>query len=172
MVAINDSVGAKVKAVMDRWEAAWNTSDMKAMWQLATDDVHWVNVVGMHWRGKAEVQKAHQAYFDLLFKDRSCKLDEIESIEPLPGGAFVAVVRWSMGGFRRPTGVVRAKIHRSTTSTAASTLEFSMHASPVGLEVTPMALLRAHGGKQFALELAVGHLGRQRPPQARPPLSA
>ena len=44
--------------------------------------------------------------------------------------------------------------------------EFSMHASPVGLEVTPMALLRADDGKQFALELAVGHLGRQWPPQA------
>jgi hypothetical protein len=50
------------------------------MWQLATDDIHWVNVVGMHWRGKAEVQKA------LLFKSRSCKLEEIESIEALPGG--------------------------------------------------------------------------------------
>src|SRR5216684_5112954 len=104
---INDSVGVKVKAVLDGWEAAWNAADMTAMWQLATDDVHWVNVVGMHWRGKEEVQKAHQVYFDLLFKDRSCKLDEIESIEPLPGGAFVAVVRWSMGGYRRPTGVMR-----------------------------------------------------------------
>jgi uncharacterized protein (TIGR02246 family) len=101
--AINDGSGLKVKAVLDRWEAAWNASDMTAMWQLATDDVHWVNVVGMHWRGKAEVQKAHQAYQDLLFKDRSCKLDEIESIEPLPGGAFVVVVRWSMDGYRRPT---------------------------------------------------------------------
>jgi hypothetical protein len=38
----------------------------------------------MHWRGKAEVQKAHQVFFDLLFKNRSCNLDEIESIEPLP----------------------------------------------------------------------------------------
>ena len=107
MAAIDDSVRAKVKAVLGQWEAAWNASDMNAMWQLATDDVHWVNVVGMHWRGKTEVQKAHQAYFDLLFKDRSCKLDAIESIEPLPGGAFVAVVRWSMGGFRRPTGQMR-----------------------------------------------------------------
>jgi len=107
MVAIDDSVRAKVKAVLGKWEAAWNASDMNAMWQLATDDVHWVNVVGMHWRGKTEVQKAHQAYFDLLFKDRSCKLEAIESIEPLPGGAFVAVVRWSMGGFRRPTGQMR-----------------------------------------------------------------
>ena len=33
---------------------------MNAMWQLATNDIHWVNVVGQHWRGKAEVQKAHQ----------------------------------------------------------------------------------------------------------------
>jgi hypothetical protein len=60
------------------------------------------------WRGKAEVQKAHQVYADLLFKNRSCKLDEIESIEPLPGGAFVAVARWSMGGYRRPNGAMRS----------------------------------------------------------------
>jgi uncharacterized protein (TIGR02246 family) len=70
MAEINDSAGAKVKAVLDRWEAAWNAADMSAMWQLATDDIHWVNVVGMHWRGKAEVQKAHQVYFDLLFKGK------------------------------------------------------------------------------------------------------
>lgn len=107
MTAINDSANAKVKAVLEAWEAAWNAADMPAMWQLATDDIHWVNVVGMHWRGKAEVQKAHQVFFDLLFKNRSCNLDEIESIEPLPGGAFVTVVRWSMGGYRRPNGVMR-----------------------------------------------------------------
>jgi hypothetical protein len=55
----------------------------------------------------AEVQKAHQAYFDLIFEERSCKLDEIESIEPLPGDAFIAVARWSMGGYRRPNGMLR-----------------------------------------------------------------
>jgi len=107
MVAIDDSARAKIQAVLGRWEAAWNASDMSAMWQLATDDVHWVNVVGMYWRGKAEVQKAHQAYFDLIFKERSCKLDEIESIEPLPGDALIAVARWSMGGYRRPNGMLR-----------------------------------------------------------------
>lgn len=38
----------------------------------------------MPWRGKAEVQKAHHAHFDLMFNDRTAKLDEIESIEALP----------------------------------------------------------------------------------------
>ena len=108
MMTIDEGVRAKVVSVLARWEAAWNAADMTAMWQLATDNVHWVNVVGQHWRGKAEVQKAHQVNFDLLqFKNRSCKLEEIESIEPLPSGAVVVVVRWAMGGFRRPTGVLR-----------------------------------------------------------------
>jgi uncharacterized protein (TIGR02246 family) len=93
MPTINNT---EVRAVLDAWEAAWNAADMNAMWQLATDEIHWVNVVGMHWRGKAEVQKAHQVFFDLLFKNRSCKLEEVESIEALPGGAVVAVVRWSI----------------------------------------------------------------------------
>jgi ketosteroid isomerase-like protein len=86
--AIDDTVREKVKNVLNAWETAWNASDMDAMWRLATDDVHWVNVVGMHWRGKAEVQKAHQAYFDLMFKDRTAKLDEIESVEALPGAQW------------------------------------------------------------------------------------
>jgi ketosteroid isomerase-like protein len=57
MAAITNSAVVSIKAVLDSWEAAWNASDMNAMWQLATDDIHWVNVVGMHWRGKAEVQR-------------------------------------------------------------------------------------------------------------------
>jgi hypothetical protein len=37
MATINDSASAKVKAVLEAWEAAWNAADMTAMWQLATD---------------------------------------------------------------------------------------------------------------------------------------
>jgi uncharacterized protein (TIGR02246 family) len=107
MPSIDESRGAQVRSVLSKWEDAWNAADMTAMWQLATDEVHWVNVVGQHWRGKEEVQRAHQASFDQLFKGRTCKLEEIESIEALPGGAVVAVVRWAMGGYRRPTGVMR-----------------------------------------------------------------
>jgi uncharacterized protein (TIGR02246 family) len=107
MAAISDDLRGKVEAVVSGWEAAWNAANMDAMWQLATDDVHWVNVVGMHWRGKAEVQQAHQTYFDMMFKNRTAKLDEIESVEVLPGGAVVAVVRWSFGGFRQPDGAMR-----------------------------------------------------------------
>jgi hypothetical protein len=50
MASVNDDMRGKVQALVGGWEAAWNAADMNAMWQLATEDVHWVNVVGMHWR--------------------------------------------------------------------------------------------------------------------------
>lgn len=48
---------AQVRQLIDRYAAAWNASDMDAMAQLYTDDVHWVNIVGMHWQGKAQVDR-------------------------------------------------------------------------------------------------------------------
>jgi uncharacterized protein (TIGR02246 family) len=107
MASIDEGKQARVISVLREWENAWNAADMTAMWQLATDEVHWVNVVGQHWRGKQQVRMAHQANFDQLFKGRTCKLEEIESIEDLPGGALIVVVRWAMGGYLRPTGVMR-----------------------------------------------------------------
>jgi uncharacterized protein (TIGR02246 family) len=101
MASNDDSRDSKVRTVLDKWEAAWNAADMNAMWQLATDEVHWVNVVGQHWQGKAEVQKAHQMNFDRLrFKDRSCKLEAIESVEALPGGAVASRKRSHVFGAR------------------------------------------------------------------------
>lgn len=95
---------AKVRQLLDRYADAWNTSDMDAMSKLYTDDVHWVNIVGMHWRGKAQVDRAHRVFFDVMFKGVPLKLEEIESVNALPGGAVVAVVRWSVGAFKTPVG--------------------------------------------------------------------
>ncbi|WP_093509227.1 SgcJ/EcaC family oxidoreductase [Sphingopyxis sp. YR583] len=83
---------------------AWNASDMGAMTALYTDDVHWVNIVGMHWRGKAEVDKAHRIFFDIMFKGVPLALEDVESIVELPGEAAVAVIRWSVGAFTNPAG--------------------------------------------------------------------
>lgn len=97
-------VSSKVKDVVDRYERAWNASDMDAMSALYADDVHWVNIVGMHWQGKRDVDHAHRVYFDLMFKGVPMKLQEIESVVPLPAGGAVAVVRWSVGAFTTPVG--------------------------------------------------------------------
>ena len=44
-------------------------------------------------------------------------------------------------------------------------LELAVYLSPIGLGMTPMALLGAGGTKQAGLQRAVGHLSRQGPAQ-------
>jgi uncharacterized protein (TIGR02246 family) len=94
----------KVQRLAERYAAAWNASDMDAMAKLYAGDVHWVNIVGMHWQGKTQVDQAHRAYFDIMFKGVPLTLEAIESVVALPGGALVAVLRWAVGAFKTPFG--------------------------------------------------------------------
>lgn len=58
------SDAAAVRALLDAYAASWAVGDAKAMFDLATPDVHWVNIVGMHWQGRAQAQLAHKAYLE------------------------------------------------------------------------------------------------------------
>lgn len=102
----SDDVTRKVEDVLHRWMAAWNAADMDAMFALFRKDAHWVNIVGMHWQGRAEVEHAHRVYFDLMFKGVPQSLEAIESIVPIAGGAVSVVARWSVGAFKTPDGHV------------------------------------------------------------------
>jgi uncharacterized protein (TIGR02246 family) len=50
-----------VRALVNEFANTWNRHDMKAMHELDTEDVEWINVAGHHWRGKATVYKGHDA---------------------------------------------------------------------------------------------------------------
>lgn len=102
--ATPDMLEDQVRHVADAYGSAWNASDMDAMAALYTDDVHWVNIVGMHWQGKAQVDRAHRAYFEAMFRDVPIALQAIESVRPLPGGGAIAVLRWSVAAYRSPGG--------------------------------------------------------------------
>ena len=95
---------AGVQAFLDTYLAGWIASDAEAMYQLAADDVEWVNVVGMYWRGKAQVVAAHHAYLTTIFRGVPLALSEIETIRRLGEGAVVAVVRWAVGEYVSPGG--------------------------------------------------------------------
>lgn len=94
-----------VSDLLDRFVRSWNDCDLNAMDALCTDRVHWVNTVGMHWRGRAQVDRAHRVYFDRMFRGVPLALEEIESIEPLAGDFVIVVARLWKGAFRQPDGV-------------------------------------------------------------------
>ena len=102
--AVLSEPSTKVRRLVELYAAAWNTSDMDAMEKLYSSQVHWVNIVGMHWQGIAQVSRAHRIYFDIMFKGVPLALEEIESVVTQPGGTVIAVVRWAAGAFKTPFG--------------------------------------------------------------------
>jgi uncharacterized protein (TIGR02246 family) len=89
-------------------EEAWNTHDMKAMGRLFTEDAEFINVVGMHWRGRDDIVAAHEAYHKTIFKDHRLKTDSI-NIRSLGGGHAIAVVTTTNDSFTTPAGQVVPK---------------------------------------------------------------
>jgi uncharacterized protein (TIGR02246 family) len=101
--ALQAQVDALLRAHID----AWNREDLDTMFAAFTPDAHWVNIVGMHWRGRDEVARAHRAFFNIMFRGVKQRLIETESVTPLPGGGAVVVARLGVDAFRQPNGVVK-----------------------------------------------------------------
>lgn len=58
-----------IHQVVERWQQAWNDHDMAAMAQLVSDDADFVNVWGMHWKGRARIEQEHADRHRAQFKD-------------------------------------------------------------------------------------------------------
>ena len=102
-----DTLALKADKTLNAWVDAWNREDLDAMFALFMPDAHWVNIVGMHWQGRDAVEKAHRAYFEIMFRGVKQRLLATESLTPLPGGAAVVVARLAVDAFRQPNGVVK-----------------------------------------------------------------
>jgi uncharacterized protein (TIGR02246 family) len=97
---------AQIHAALKGMDDAWNRHDMKAFVSYMSEDVEWVNVVGMWWKGKAQVYKAHEAFHQTIFKNR--QLHEPESVELrlVAPDTVLATVIAIADGFTTPSGHV------------------------------------------------------------------
>ena len=102
-----DALALKVDKILNAWVDAWNREDLDAMFALFVPEAHWVNIVGMHWQGRDAVEKAHRAYFEIMFRGVKQRLLATESLTPLPGGGAIVVARLAVDAFRQPNGVVK-----------------------------------------------------------------
>ena len=59
---------AAVRRVADRFVVAWNTHDMTILGSISTDDVDFVNVAGLHWKGREQVVREHAERHKVRFK--------------------------------------------------------------------------------------------------------
>lgn len=101
--AVSKSAEAGVIKTIELMEKSWNTHDMGLYATLLTDDCQWVNVVGMHWNGKASVVKAHVAFHKTIFKDVDY-VTESACIRELAPNVAIAVLTVRMQAYTTPDG--------------------------------------------------------------------
>lgn len=82
----------------------WNSHEFKNMKNYTTEDVEWINIVGMHWKGQEEVQMAHQNIFDAMFKKVPFLKKELD-INMVTNEVAIAHLVCHVGAFFPPDGI-------------------------------------------------------------------
>lgn len=92
--------------VADRFASAWNRHDMDAFAVLFQDDASFVNVIGVHMRGREAIRQAHARIHAGPYRDSSLLL-EVDEARELAPGVIVAVLSSELTGDERAPGVSR-----------------------------------------------------------------
>jgi len=66
-------------------EAAWNASDGPRFGVLFTDDADFVDVRGVHHKGRAEIADGHQAIFDTVYKGSTVRYQPVSAASVAEG---------------------------------------------------------------------------------------
>ena len=105
-----------IRTIIMSIENAWNTHDMQAFGKLLAADADWINIVGMHWKGKKAVVKAHTVFHEITFKvqNHKFKTDSIE-VRPLSSNIALAVVTTTNDAFTSPDGRIFSKAQNRLT---------------------------------------------------------
>lgn len=93
-----------IQAQVSQMVSDWNTHEFKNMDSYMTDDVEWVNIVGMWWKGRNEVKAAHQGNFDAFFKGVPFTQKSLKT-RFLTKDVAVATLISGVGEFFPPDGV-------------------------------------------------------------------
>lgn len=94
---------AEVRQVVYAFAECWNRHDMNTFAELFAPDAEFVNVVGLWWKGKDEIKKAHERTHATLFKNSRLAIKDVSVRFPAAGIA-VARSRWVLEGHVSPEG--------------------------------------------------------------------
>lgn len=107
VVALPQKNGPEQKAVeaqVDAFFTSWNTHDFSGMNKYMSPDCDFVNISGMHWKGVADIQYAHQVFHDKVFKTIPLEKRSVAVRFLTPDVAVAHVLMHVMGSITTPDG--------------------------------------------------------------------
>ena len=92
-----------IEAQIDSFIASWNKHDFSDMKNYIAEECDFVNIKGMHWKGRENIQFAHQANHNQFFKNTPIEKRSV-TIRFLKPDVVVAHLLWHIGTFTSPSG--------------------------------------------------------------------
>ncbi len=86
----------KPNNITTQFAEAWNRHDASALAQLFSNDARFVNVVGMFWKGRTEIELAHAATFKSIFANSRLTILEVE--DQMVSNCVTVHARWRLEG--------------------------------------------------------------------------
>jgi uncharacterized protein (TIGR02246 family) len=86
---MNNTDEQGLREIVSKLEAAWNSADSLAWAKHFAEDTDFIHILGVHYTGRAAVEKGHRIIWDTIYKDSVVKWT-IEKIRPV--GADAAAV--------------------------------------------------------------------------------
>lgn len=107
---------AQIQALEQEQANAWNAHDARRYMDLFTNDTDVVNVLGWHWRGRAECERKLTRAFALVFAKSQLQVHDV-SVRFIRPDVAIAHVPWTMTGALSPAGGASPPQHGLQTQT-------------------------------------------------------
>ena len=122
--AIADDAGAttdrtEIERLATGFTDSWNSHDMAQFASLFADDADFVNVVGMWWKNRQEIEKAH-AYSHSTFFKNSRLSGQIAGLKFLRPDLATVHVLWNWSARSSPTAASASRARVSFSLLAAN----------------------------------------------------
>jgi len=92
-----------IEKQVDAMVNSWNKHDYSDMKTYATEDCSWVNIVGMVWKNRKEVEYAHQFYHTNMFKHTTMTIKGV-SVRILNASTALVHFKSYVSEFTTPSG--------------------------------------------------------------------
>lgn len=93
----------EVTQVVRAFADCWNRHDMRAFGELFDPNAEFVNVVGLWWKGREEIRKAHELAHATLFKQSRLTVSDV-AVRFSVDGLAISRARWILEGHVSPEG--------------------------------------------------------------------
>lgn len=99
--ALEPADQAEIEKIILGYTDAWNHHEGKGFGDGFAENADFVNIFGMHFNGRAEIEDRHLKILQTFLKGSVLKILNVQLREVHPG-LIVAIVPWSVDGFKNP----------------------------------------------------------------------